>query len=279
MQDKKDFNLNTILFHIVSGILIGGGAILPGVSGGVMCVIFGVYRPLMELLSRPFTAIKKYWKMFAFVFLGVAIGFVGIAKLVGGLFEKYEFQMLCLFIGLILGTVPMLYKNAQEQSKSKKNDMIALVGAFVVLLTVLLLLKSGDTMHFELNTLLAFISGVIWGFSLVVPGLSSSSLLIYMGLYENIMLEVGKLNMGVIVPLMVGIFLVAVLFARIIDNLFEKHNNIASHAVIGLVLASTISIVPSFADTKAITIGVLLAALGFVGALQLDKWQATIKKE
>jgi putative membrane protein len=134
-------------------------------------------------------------------------------------------------------------------------------------------------MQFELNTLLAFISGVVWGFSLVVPGLSSSSLLIYMGLYENIMLEVGKLNMGIIIPLMAGILLVAVLFARIIDSLFEKHNSIASHAVIGLVLASTISIIPSFTDTKAIIIGALLIALGFVGALQLDKWQASIKKE
>ena len=99
MQDKKDFNLNTILYRIVSGVLIGGGAILPGVSGGVMCVIFGVYRPLMELLSRPL-AIKKYWKMSAFIFLGVAIGFVGIAKLVGGLLKSMNFKCYAYLLGL-----------------------------------------------------------------------------------------------------------------------------------------------------------------------------------
>lgn len=277
MKDKNKLSL--ALFYIISGILIGGGAILPGVSGGVLCVVFGVYRPLMELLSRPKKAIKKYWRMFVPVGIGVAIGFVGIAKAVGSLFEKYEVQMLCLFIGLILGTVPMLLKTAKSGGKSGKKDIIALAASFAVLLTILLLLKAGNKANLPLNTSTAFISGIIWGFSLVIPGLSSSSLLIFLGLYDKIMLQVGVLNWSVVIPLMLGIIIVALLFARLVDNLFEKHHSIASHAVVGLVIASTVSIIPAFGDAKMFLIGIALAAAGFLAAMQLDKWQSTVKKE
>ena len=278
MQEKNKLSL--ALLYIVSGILIGGGAILPGVSGGVLCVVFGVYRPLMELLSRPKSAVKKYWRMFLFVFIGVALGFVGVAKVVGNLFEKYEIQMLCLFIGLILGTVPMLLKTAkQETGVSKKEDKIALAAAFVFLITILLLLKALDKANLPLNTFNIFISGIIWGFSLVIPGLSSSSLLIFLGLYDKIMLEVGNLNFSVIIPLFIGIFIVAVSFARLVDNLFEKHHGIASHAVVGLVIASTVSIIPAFSSFKMFLIGIALSVVGFFAALQLDKWQSTVKRE
>ncbi|MDO5023011.1 MAG: DUF368 domain-containing protein [Eubacteriales bacterium] len=277
MQNKNKLSL--ALFYIVSGVLIGGGAILPGVSGGVLCVVFGVYRPLMELLSHPKRSIPKYWRMFLFVFIGVALGFVGVAKVVGNLFERYEIQMLCLFIGLILGTVPMLLKTAKADGKTTRQDTSALVIAFAALMALLLILRMGNKASLPLNPATAFISGIIWGFSLVIPGLSSSSLLIFLGLYDKIMLQVGNLNWSVVIPLMLGIAIVAVLFASLVDRLFEKHHSIASHAVVGLVLASTVSIIPAFADVKMLFVGIALAAVGFLAAMQLDKWQATVKRD
>ncbi len=274
MTTHKDNSAGLILLRILNGILIGGGAILPGVSGGVLAVVFGIYQPMMELLSHPFSAFKKHWKLFLPVGVGVGLGFVGFAKVVGDLFTRYETQMLCLFIGLILGTVPMLLKTARRDGPSTKKDYTALVISFAALLIILLLVNGAGRLSLQLNTLWAFISGIVWGFSLVVPGLSSSSLLIFMGLYDSIMTQVGALNLGIILPLFAGILLVALLFARFIDKLFNEQFSLASHAVVGLVLASTITIIPSFSGTGQLLMGILLAALGFIAAMQLDKWQA-----
>lgn len=267
------------LYRVLSGILIGGGAILPGVSGGVLCVVFGIYQALMEFLSHPFKAFKKHWPLFLPVGIGTVIGFIGFAKVVGDLFKRWELQTLCLFIGLILGTVPMLLKTARRDGPSGKKDYLALGGAFALLLAVLLIVNHAGKMSLTLTPVWAFISGIVWGFSLVVPGLSSSSLLIFMGLYEGIMSAVGAVNLSIIIPFILGIALVALLFARLVDRLFSTHFSIASHAVIGLVLASTVTIIPAFQGAGQMILGLALAVIGFFAAMQLDKWQATIKKD
>lgn len=273
-------NISEFIKNVVCGILIGGGAILPGVSGGVLCVIFKVYQPMMELLSRPFSAIKKYWKLFLPIGIGAAIGFVGFAKLVGELFKRYEIQTLLIFIGLIFGTVPMLIKTGRKGDKSTKADLISLFAAIVILLAVLTLLSRLGSLNLKLDLKWAFISGIIWGLSLVVPGLSSSSILIFLGLYTDIMSSAGAMNLGIIIPLMAGIVVIAVLFARLVENLFNKHYSIASHAVVGLVIASTLTIIPFgyFNSIKNIAFSILLIGIGFVGAVYLDKWQNNKKK-
>ena len=268
------------LYRVINGILVGGGAILPGVSGGVLCVVFGIYQPMMAILSRPFTAIKQYWRLFLPVMIGVVIGFIGFAKVLGDLFDRYETQMLWLFIGLILGTVPMLLKTARHGeglSASSKKDWTALVLAFALLFGFLMALKYVGSMSLTLTPVWGFISGIIWRFSLVVPGMSSSSILIFMGLYKDIMSAVGALNLGVVVPLIAGIFLVAILFAKFVDRLFDKHFSLVSHAVVGLVIASTLTIIPAFSGLKQLAFGLGLAVIGFVAALFLDKWQAKMR--
>ena len=68
------------LRDLLCGALIGAGAILPGVSGGVLAVVFGVYQPVMETLTHPKTAIPKYWRWAIPLGLGWAVGFLGLAK-------------------------------------------------------------------------------------------------------------------------------------------------------------------------------------------------------
>ena len=83
----KKQGLLLFLFRVIQGALIGGGAILPGVSGGVLAVVFGIYQPMMAFLSRPLATFKTHWKLFVPVILGVGLGFWGFAKLVAWLFS------------------------------------------------------------------------------------------------------------------------------------------------------------------------------------------------
>lgn len=267
------------LYRVIQGALIGGGAILPGVSGGVLAVVFGIYRPMMAFLAHPFRAFKENVRLFTPVIIGFLLGFWLVAKAFAVLFARYEFYLVWLFVGLILGTIPLLYKQAGEQRRNKV-DFMSMLLSFVALLAVLLLVSGASGVSLPLNPFSAFVSGIIWGLSMVVPGLSSSSLLIFVGLYYPIMAAVSKLDLMIIAPLGVGIAIVALGMAKLVDHLFEKHHSIASHAVVGLVLASTLMIIPRegalYASTLRSIGGPLAALVGFVAAYLLGIWSEKI---
>lgn len=287
----RENNPLLFLYRIIQGALIGGGAILPGVSGGVLAVIFGIYRPMMAFLSRPLATFKKYWKLFVPIIIGVALGFWGFAKLVDWMFSGDSPIPLALFVGLILGTIPELYRAAQKPKngialteKEKKNNLMALVISFVVLFAFLFFVSRGNrAQNIEPTLIWSFISGIIWGFSLVVPGLSSSAILLFIGIYTKLMAAVKDLDFGIIIPLMLGIAIVAFLFARFVDKLFERQHGVASNAVIGLVASSTLAIIlfppEGYAITSfgqgAICLGVLV--VGFIAAHYMGKWGERIK--
>ena len=289
-REKAGTNPVLWLYRIIQGALIGGGAILPGVSGGVLAVVFGIYRPMMAFLSRPVATFRTHWRLFVPVILGVGLGFWGFAKLVDWMFSGSSPIPLALFVGLILGTVPLLYRAAQKPQhgsaltdKETKANRLALVLAFAGLMGFLFLVSRGSGQDLQPTMLLSLLSGIIWGFSLVVPGLSSSSILLFIGIYTKLMAAVKDLDFTVVLPLLLGIALVAFLFARFIDRLFERRYGVASNAVVGLVVASTLAIIlippPEYrlASTLEGLICMLVGAAGFVAAHYLGIWGEKIK--
>ena len=104
------------LRNLLCGALIGAGAILPGASGGVLAVVFDIYRPFMEVLTRPRQALPKYWRMMIPLGLGWAAGFLGIAKGISAAITLSDAVTYWLFIGLIAGTAPSLFREADRKS-------------------------------------------------------------------------------------------------------------------------------------------------------------------
>ena len=92
--------------RFLQGALIGLGAVLPGISGGVLCVVFGVYKTVMELFSHPVRTLRKRYHILIPLILGGSFGFVVVARMLGFLLEKYPDPSVCLFVGLIAGIFP-----------------------------------------------------------------------------------------------------------------------------------------------------------------------------
>ena len=122
---------------LFQGALIGLGAVLPGISGGVLCVIFGIYKPIMELLANPFRNFRTHVPRLLPVILGIGVGFLGIANLLSFFLEKYPDPSVCLFIGLIAGMLPSLFREAGEQGRTR-GSYIAMGVAFASILALLL---------------------------------------------------------------------------------------------------------------------------------------------
>ena len=265
------------ILRVLQGALIGVGAMLPGISGGALCVLFGIYQPMMALLSHPFRAFKKYFLLFVPVIIGVGLGFVFSGKLLATFFEANEFLMLCLFRGLIIGVFPSLFREASVQGRTKKG-WISLVASFLIMLSILLIFKFGIKMEIKPSFVWYVVCGVVWGLSMVVPGLSSSNFLLFLGLYAPMSAGIGNLDLAVLLPMGLGFIPTILGLSRPMNALFEKKYEIAYHAIIGTVLASTVMIVPTnYPSFGMVFLGVLLAAVGFFFALWMDKWGEGMK--
>lgn len=271
MMKSKSFPIFEWLLLVIKGAVVGAGAILPGISGGVLCVTFGIYEPLMALLAHPFRNFRKYYKMLIPFVIGVGFGFLGLAKLVDLLFNASSGIAISLFIGLIAGTLPSLFMAADKSGPNQKS-WIGFILSLLLMFTILSFLGNGSNLNIEPNIWWWIFCGVMWGFSLVIPGLSSSTILIFMGLYEPMAEGIGNLSFKVLIPLGIGLAVTVLLSARLVNAFFEKYHSMAYHVVLGVVIASTILIIPAkFVSIWDTVISVVCFATGFVISYFMDR--------
>lgn len=230
---------------MLEGIVVGLGAILPGVSGGTLCYAFGVYNPLLEVLTSPFKSIKKHWMMLTFFALGGAIGFVGFAGITNWLLVRYESAVLCAFVGLILGTLPSLWKEAGERGRGKES-FVSLAVSFLFISAIFFVFKNLWHITIPPTFVGYLVCGIIWGLSFIVPGFSSSTLLLFFGIYEKMSEGISKLSFSVLIPIGISMLICLLLLSRVMKTVFDKFHSIASHSVIGFVIATTLMLLPSF---------------------------------
>ncbi len=260
------------IFKILQGSLVGLGAVLPGISGGVLCVIFGIYKTIMEFLADPFKRLKSHFpKLFPYG-LGFIVGFLGISKLLGFLLEKYPNPSVCVFIGLIVGMMPSLFKEARKKGSTKSSYVAMIIGALVIFAT-LISLKFLEV-AIEPNFIWYIFCGFCLALSLIAPGMSFSTLLMPLGLYQPFVDGIGELNFSILIPGGIGALITIILLSKAINMLFDKHYSVSFHAIIGIVLAATIMIIPFSSFTVSIIsciINVVCFVFGVTTATVLDK--------
>ena len=244
MKNNKNFVLQAILW-IVQGFIVGIGAILPGVSGGTLCYAFGIYDPILDVLSNPFQGLKKHWKMMIFVILGGGLGFVGFAGITNWLLNLNEAVVLCVFVGLIVGTLPDIWKDAGNEGRGV-GSYVGLGISFVAITAVFYVFKNIWQLTIAPNTVGWLLCGLLWGLSFIVPGFSSSTLLLFFGIYEKMSEGISTFDFSVLIPLGCAMLATLLLFSRLMKFIFSKFYSIISHCVLGFVIATTLMILPSF---------------------------------
>lgn len=252
MKNIKNNKIVRIVLWILQGIVVGIGAILPGVSGGTLCYAFGIYDYLIEVLSSPIKGIKKHWFMLIFLGIGGCIGFVGFAGITAALLEWNEAVVLCVFVGLIIGTVPELWQESGEQGRNKYS-FISLAVSFLFISVVFYVFQNVLVLTIPATWYGFAICGVIWGLSFIIPGFSSSTLLLFFGIYEAMSKGISRLDLSVIVPLGATMLCTLLLLSRVMQGLFAKYHSIASHGVMGFVLATTLMLLLSESITTSLT--------------------------
>lgn len=282
MKNIKNNKVIRVVLWILQGIVVGIGAILPGVSGGTLCYAFGIYDYLIEVLSSPIKGIKKHWFMLIFLGIGGCIGFIGFAGITAALLEWNEAVVLCVFVGLIIGTVPELWQESGERGRNKYS-FISLAVSFLFISAVFYVFQNVLVLTIPATWYGFAICGVIWGLSFIIPGFSSSTLLLFFGIYEAMSKGISRLDLGVIIPLGVTMLCTLLLLSRVMRTLFSRYHSIASHGVMGFVLATTLmlllseSIITSLTLTNILIYAACVICGGALGYL-FNRLCASIKK-
>ena len=259
------------LRDFLCGALIGAGAILPGVSGGVLAVVFDIYRPFMEVLTRPRRAVPKYWKMLIPLGLGWAAGFMGFAKGISAAIALSAAATTWLFIGLIAGTAPSLFREAGKEGRSASawgSFLLCAAAVFAGLFYVSRVVR----VQVEPSFWWYNFCGALWGMGVVIPGMTSSSVMMALGLYQPMLEGLARLDLLVLSAALPGMFLTIALLARLVTWFFRRHYAAAFHGILGFVMASTLVIVPTeYAGAGEMALSALCAAAGFVLAYFLAR--------
>jgi len=273
------------ILRILEGALIGLGAVLPGISGGVLCVIFGVYKPLMEVLGNPLKNWRKHLKLLIPIVIGVVVGFLGVSKLLGFLLDRYPGPSVFLFVGLIVGMLPSLFREAGEQGRNK-NSFIGMGAACMIVLALLICLMFVFNLTIPFNFATCLFCGFSLALSIIAPGMSFSTFLMPLGLYQPFVEGIGNLDFGVLIPVGIGAVVTFILFVRGINYMLKHHYSVMFHSIIGVVIAATI-LTPfeaellevAYQTTGAIIVNIAFGIVGVVAGLLLDKFNSRYTKE
>lgn len=253
------------------GALIGAGAILPGVSGGVLAVVFDIYRPFMEVLTHPRKAFPRYWRMLIPLGLGWCAGFLGIAKGLTAAMALSDAVTYWLFIGLIAGTVPSLFREAGKEGR----PVSAWTSLFLCALAIFAgLFYVGRVIHAQVTPNFWWYNfcGALWGISVVIPGMTSSPVMMALGLYQPMLEGLARLDFLVLSAALPGMVLTIAALARLVTWFFRRHYAAAFHGILGFVIASTLVIIPTeYTGTVEIILSAVFCAAGFALAYYLGK--------
>ncbi|RSJ74446.1 DUF368 domain-containing protein [Streptococcus cristatus] len=272
--------------RMLKGMIIALGFILPGVSGGVLAAILGIYERMIRFLAH----IKENFIENVLYFTPVAIGMVlGIAAFsypVNLLLDNYKVIVLWGFAGAIIGTIPSLIKESVKESDRDRADTVTFWLSFI-LSGVFLYSLNGMVGTLPANFLSFVLAGALIALGILIPGLSPSNLLLILGLYTPMLTGFKRLDLfGTFLPIGIGGALALILFSKAMDYILKHYHSRVYHFIIGIVLSSTLLIVlPQSGNSESISYAgvsiftLVLAAFFFGLGIWLGIWMSQLEEK
>ena len=267
------------------GILIGIADAMPGISGGTIALLVGIYEELInsigELNIRLFSELKNngfnsFWKklngnFLLVLILGIGISLISFVKISANLIENFPLFVWSFFLGLIFATIYVIYKMINQWSS---------LGFFFLILSILssFFLSSFSTIETaEISLLYILFSGIIASSAMILPGISGSLILVILGAYAYLIKSIENLELIVIFIFVLGALIGLLGFSRILKYFFNNYRNVTYATMLGLVIGSIEKVWPwnkSFSSELSnlnLFISVSLTILGFVMVFLLEK--------
>jgi len=253
------------------GAAMGVANIIPGVSGGTIAVVFGIYEDLMESLGNFLTDKTKRWQYIKFLsvlFAGALVSIVSLASVLSWCFVNYPLPTVYFFLGLIVGSIPLVYKSHPDMKPSLTRSIAFFLGLIAVIVLALMQKGSGsvstDTEIAQIgigNYLFFVFSGAIAASAMIIPGVSGSFILILLGVYWKVLGALSGLTstllssgftpeimikFSILVSLFIGVVIGILVFSKIMSWALKNHPANTMYLILGLIIGSIYQIFPGF---------------------------------
>ena len=265
---------------LIYGIAFGMALLVPGFSGGTLLIIFGCYDKVSSAMALDFKAIKANLLFLALFGLGAIAGVLGAIFAITDLSENFPIQTKLLFIGLILGGLPLITKLATAEKKFSLMCIPPFIAGLAVIVGIALI---GNPTNVQseaggsVNAILLGVYSAVAGIALIIPGISGAFMLSAFGVYDTIVPALkGALKMnfewGVVVPALIGILSGVIIGAKLVVFLLKKSKLMVYSVIIGMVAGSVFALFPSgFGANTDTYIGIACLAAGAATAFLLGK--------
>ena len=268
------------LINILKGFIIGIAKIMPGVSGALLAISLGVYENAIEAISSFFKNPIKYFKYLFSLFIGVFLAVILLSKLILFCINNYYLPTMLLFIGLIIGGMFNLFKKI-EIKKMKLFHFLIIIFSFLIV--VFLYFKNDTSITiFQNNFISYFIIGFIDAFTMIVPGISGTAIMMVLNCYHMLLGLLSSLisinsiiiNLNLIFPYLLGIVLTIILLSKLINYLIKNNQNLIYSFIIGFSLSSILVLfLMTFKNNYnfvTVIISLVLLLLGFIIGKRLN---------
>lgn len=242
--------------YLLIGVIIGTGFIIPGVSGGALAVILGVYDKIFNSFKN--IKNKENFIFLSTITLGIVLGIIGFGNLLLLLLDTREVPTKYIFIGLVIGGIPSLIKSIKEKS----NNSFKLIPFLIaILLSIGLFMLEKKNFGINISSEMSagntpiiglFIAGILYSVGKIVPGISGSALLMLVGMYEYFLKVIanpfaitGHVLFSLI-PFFLGVFIGMLVLFKLMNYLFAKYYIKTYSAILGFVIGSLLYLYPGF---------------------------------
>ena len=230
---------------ILKALWIGSTMTIPGISGGTMAVIVGIYEQLISSINGLMKDPKKHLPFLLQFVISACVGFILFAKLVTTLLEspKYGNIVKIIFVIIILMGIPFLYKKANIKNLTLAHIFCLFAGILIVISISSLPTDLFTEKNGLLNLVIQLIGGIIIAIALVLPGISVSHMLYILGIYESVMHSVYSFHWFNLVPLILGVVIGTFATTNILEKLLKKYPDKVYMTILGFVAASLTTLI------------------------------------
>ncbi len=261
--------------QIIYGAIIGVANIIPGVSGGTMAVILKVYDQLIHSVSNIKSDFKNSMKFLIPIGIGAGLGILVFSKIIEFSLANFHIATNLVFVGLIIGSIPMIFEKAKE-SKLKIGSGISFGVCLVIMLYMAF--TNPDDSGSQVITVLSvtsfiqiFAASFVAAGAMIIPGISGSFVMLLLGMYTTILTAISDFNIMILIPIGLGCGVGVLVCAKIIDKLFAKFPQQTYSGILGLMAGSIFAIFPGILLNIEFGVGVVLAILAGVVAYKFGK--------
>lgn len=266
IQDDKGF-----VYRLISGFAIGVGMIIPGVSGGVLAILLGFYNRIIQVIAHPFKNLRENIDFAIPLVLGAAVAVLVFSNVLDYLLQHYPIPVIYLFIGLVIGSLPPVVQLANEKGYDHKYLVALAVGFLVVIIPLFFSEITGGEAVTEPSLPQSLFYGFLLALGTIVPGVSSSFLLMIVGAYHYLLHTIATLNIWPLIPIAVGFLVCAIVLSRITAWLFKHYYSWTYYAILGILAGSILVVFPGMPHGLSeilISVGLLLLGIRLSAKLQ-----------